>query len=247
MGGAAGVAGHDDGHPDLAHHRVGTRGDHHLHHLGMRRHHRFDLERVHVVAAPDVHLLGPAGESQAAGGVDEPEVAAVHPPVADGVGRGLGSVPVAAQLRGGAEADLSDDACLDRSVVLVTDLQLDAGTGPSDGEQRLVVAGIEGGRRAHPAGLGRGVADRVRGADAGSGFVHERRWRQRTAHDDGLHGREVVVVEVGLSQQEGELRRDPADAGHALLARSSAARRPPASGRSGAGSWPAAGTTAAWS
>ena len=82
------------------------------------------------------------------------------------VARGrVGIVPVAAQLRRRPQADLADLTRRHGRSVGIADLDLHAGPRSSDGEQRLVVAGVERRRGADAAGLGRRVADRVRGAD----------------------------------------------------------------------------------
>ena len=67
--------GDHDRDPDLAHHQIGLRNDRDRGHVGMVRQHRFDLDRIHVVAAADVHLLGAADEPKAALLVEPTEVA----------------------------------------------------------------------------------------------------------------------------------------------------------------------------
>ena len=156
----------------------------------------------------------------------------MHPAVADGGRGGLGVAPVAPQLGGRAEADLADLAGVDRPVVLVADLELDAGPGPTDGEAaprrrrrrtrwrcrrrptRSTSSGSSRPRRCAPAPRAPGPAATARRPSRWSSRA-DRSWSSKS----------------GCAQQQRELRGDAADAGHAARRRSSAARRRPASGR----------------
>ena len=79
---------------------------------------------------------------------------------------------------------------------------------------------------AHAAGLGGRVADRVRGAEPAAGLGDELRAATAATHDDRLHRRDVVAVEVGHAQQQRDLGRDAADRRHPVrVATSRACRR----------------------
>ena len=246
--GRGGVARHDDGDADLAHHRVGP-GDHrHVGHAGVGGQRGLDLGRVHVVAAADEHLLGPPGEAHQAVGLDAGQVAGPQPAVGgDGRRGGLGVAPVARHLGGGAQPQLAHLAGRDLAPVVVAGRHLDAAPRPADAVQRLVVAGVEGGARAAPARLGRGVADRVGRAERGARGRHQGRRRGRAAHRRSsarAPSRAVRPRASAASARAGVPRRRSS----ACAARRwCAGRRRPATGRGCACGWPSAGTRAAWS
>ena len=111
----------DDGRDaDLAHDVVGSGHHRDGGDVGMGRQHALDLDRIHVVTAPYVHLLAPAHESQPATIVDPTEVAGAHEAVG-GEGRTglLGIAPVAGHDGGGAQADLADVVARDGFAVAV--------------------------------------------------------------------------------------------------------------------------------
>ena len=231
---AVGSARDHHGHADLAHDGVGSRHDRHLGHVRVRRQHRLDLERVDVVAAPDEHLLGPAGQAQAPGVVDAPQVAGVQPAVAEGRGGGFGVAPVAAQLRrataGRSRRPRPTPAPGRRRR---GSRSRRPARGRPDREQGLVVVGVEGGGGADAARLGGRVADGVGRADAAGGPPARGGGREGAAHHDGLHRREAPRRSCGSASSRAICGATPPTKKRLCWKKAARPRRwPPASSRS---------------
>ena len=158
---------------------------------------------------------------------------------------GLVVAPVAAHRRGGAEPHLADLAVGQRAGLVVADADLDAAAGPADGEERLLLVGVERGAGAAAAALGGRVADRVGGVEARHRLAHHRRRRRGAAHHDRLHaarGRRRRGPRAGAAPSAAPRRRARGSGAR----RCTPARRRPASGRGCGWSSRAAGTRAAW-
>ena len=147
MGCGPPARGHDHGHADLAHHRVGPGDDRDRGDGGMLGEHRLDLHRVHVVAAADVHLLAPADEPQPALVVDPAEVARAHRAVGVERGarwrRGRASSPLITAGDRRHTAPTSPGG--DRPVVVVEHRQRHAGERTPDADLRVLLGVGEGG------------------------------------------------------------------------------------------------------
>ena len=101
-----------------------------------------DLAGIDVLAAADHHVLDPADDVAEALGVDDGEVAGVHP--AGGVDRLGGAqrvVPVAAHDRVAAGAQLAGEPARDDAAVLVDQLDLEMRVDAADGGDAAVEAG----------------------------------------------------------------------------------------------------------
>ena len=164
----------------------------------------------------------------------------MQPAVAQRRGGGLRVVPVAAHHAARPQADLADLAGGDRPVVLVRGAELDAGRGPADRVERLVVVGVERGAGADAARLGRRVADRVGGAEpARAPRATRAGGDERAAHHDRLHRREVVGRRSrGRASISAICGATPPTLACVVLVRRGGARRRRATGRAGAWSCP---------
>ena len=111
-----------------------------------------DLRAVHVLAAPQHHVLGPVDDEHEAVGVDAGDVAGVEPAVADALGRGVGAVQVALDDDRAAHAELADGV----------------GTG---GQHGAVVGDELGVERRHDRAARRRLGDEVAGAVGGDDAV----------------------------------------------------------------------------
>ena len=86
--------------------------------------HVLHLDRVHVLAAGDDHVLDPVGDVDEAVVVHVAAVAGVHPAAAQRLGGLLGPVPVAEHHVAAAAHDLADRAAGDLDVVGADDAHL---------------------------------------------------------------------------------------------------------------------------
>ena len=210
------VAWHHHRQADLAHDRIGASQHRGLQHPGMRLQDALDLHRVHVVAAPYEHLAGASGQPVQAPVVDRGQVAGSQPAVDEGLLAGGGVTPVARHHRGRAQPELAGLPGRERGAARVADLGLDPVAGPADRMAGLVIVGVEGGGQADAPGLGGGVADRVRGAEALAGGPHQIRSRGSAPGHHRPHRREVQPARQPMADHQGDLRGDAVHGGHAV-------------------------------
>ena len=85
----------DEGRHDLAPALVGETDHRHFRDRGMQREAAFDLDRRHVLAAGDDHVVDPAGDEQIAVGVDIAGIAGEVPAVAQRLGIRIRPPPIA--------------------------------------------------------------------------------------------------------------------------------------------------------
>ena len=104
----------------------------------------------------------------------------------------------------------------DGEVVVVEEREVDGRMRTADAHDRVLGRVVEPGAEAD-AGLGARVPRGQRGAEPGACLVGQARGDGPSSHGDEPHRRQVVVVEVGLTQHERELGRDTGDARHPVL------------------------------
>src|SRR5205823_12637798 len=86
--------GHDKGDDLLAPIRVRASNDRGLDQIGVAQQHLLDLARIDVAAAGNDHVLRAVAQGQKAVLVDAAEIAGVQPAAAQGLGIGLGVLPI---------------------------------------------------------------------------------------------------------------------------------------------------------
>jgi hypothetical protein len=194
----------DDGADLLPHHRVRHPDDGDLAHRGMGSQGVLDLHAVHVLAAAIDHVLLAVDDEDEPLDVDACQVAAVQPPVDEGLRRLLGLAPVAGDHVGAADEQLADP----RPGVRLGYVEVDDRGGEADrvGVLGGVLVGQVGGDR-------RGLGQPEPVADAGSREsclepVHEVGGDRRAPVAERPHRRGVDVDEVRLRQ------RQPVDGRH---------------------------------
>ena len=183
-----------------------------VHHVRMVVEHVLDLDAVDVLAAADQHVLGPVDDEHEALLVEAGQVAGAQPAVPEGLGGGLGLVPVELHHLRALDPQLADrpDGQDRHAVGGVADLHLaDRGGGPGAVRAGLVVPpGMAG-----EGGGGLGHAPAVAGGGAGEDLddaAHQFRSGGRPAVGDGDQGGEVVLRPGRMLDQLPGDGRDPA-------------------------------------
>ena len=172
-----------------------------------------DLHAVDVLAAADQHVLCAVDDVDKTFFVDLRKVARLHPAVDEGLGRGLGLVPVAAHDDGAAIPEFAHLVRAQRLPLVAHDLDLAGGRGHAAARGlALIVLGEIAGRRRRCLGHAPALA----GLDQREAFLHashqfRRRWR--TAIGDGFERRQVEFMEARM------LDDLPCDRGHAAGSR----------------------------
>src|SRR5439155_11830228 len=191
----------DPGHDLFAVTLVGHADDLDIGDVGVGVEELLDLAGIHVLAAPDDHVLDAPDDVDVALGIHGGEVARVHPPVlVDGLSRAFGIVPVADHHRVAAGEQLARLTPGHRAARLRRDdLDLDVRVDPADGADpaiELIVGPRLGGDRRrlrHPVTDGHLV--HVHGRDD---LLHDLDGTRGPGHDPGAQRREVGPVEVGV-------------------------------------------------
>src|SRR5699024_1121376 len=131
----------DHGYADLSPLRIGHAHDNGLGHLGVGEEELFDLSRVHVRSAGDVHIGFATGEEQVSALVEVADVAGVEEPACEGFGVRIGPSQVAGAHGGTGHAGPSGDAGGGLDTGVVTDDDLDSGASAAAGAD---AGGVDG-------------------------------------------------------------------------------------------------------
>ncbi len=188
-----------------------------VHHRRMVIEDVLDLDAVDVLAAADQHVLGPVDDEAEAFLVQAGQVAGLDPAVDEGLGRGLGLVPVALDHLRTLAPQLADLA--DRQFAVAFDghdLQVGDrhGRAAAVGTVLIVLGAVGGG-----GGRGLGHAPAIAGLGLGEGLddlAHQFRGRRRAAIGHAFQRRQVVIGPGRVLDQLPGDGGHPAGHGHAL-------------------------------
>ncbi len=204
-------------------------------HLGVLDQALFDLDAIDVLSPSDDHVLGSIGDEQVPLGVEMPQVAGVKPPIADGLGGGIGPVPVTGHDDRPSQQHLALFLGSQVNPVGPGDRNVDDGHGQADriGPVDARARQVNGGHRrrlGQPISVGGGphVGERVpdhplqfqRGGGTAEGDRRDRRGvvvaaaRELAGAPDHRGDGRPDAHPLALDQLEGQLRCEPAGHHH---------------------------------
>lgn len=209
----------DPGDDFLAIALVGDADHLHVGHRRVSEEELLQFARIDVLAAADDHVLAAPDDPHVAVVVHHRQVAGVHPARrVDGLGGGLGVVPVAEHHAVAAGAQLADLAARHHPARLVDDLALQPRLGASDSGHAQLQAIVRTGLQRHRTGLGHAVGDLHLGhVHVANDPPHHLDRAGGAGHDSGAQAGKVEFAAARMIQLGDEHGRYPVQRGGALL------------------------------